>query len=57
MQSTSVVMFRYLVSENGLKEPLEREGIKEEEMKLIESLMNPRADVALPEGKVITTFV
>ena len=43
-------MFQYLVEKNGLSGPLEREGIRAEGLKFIESLMNPRA--ALLDEKV-----
>ena len=46
-----MVMFQYLVRKNGLSGPLEREGIRAEELKFIESLMDPR--VAPPDEKVI----
>jgi HD superfamily phosphohydrolase len=49
VESASVVMFQYLVRKNGLSGPLEREGIRAEELKFIESLMDPR--VAPPDEK------
>lgn len=55
VESAAVVMLRHLIKENDLDEPLEDNGINEEERNFIYSLINHRNPV--PDEKVIELTV
>lgn len=47
VEKASVVMFHHLVRENSLRDLLRAVDIKEDEMKFIEALIDPEADIPL----------